>query len=761
MSCCAGGTTVNAANMGDTPSRDAVLHSSQKLEDGRIRTVLALPDIHCGGCIRKVEGALSALPELEEPRVNLSTRRVVFHWKESDVDAVPVFAALRRVGYEPNLISPDAIVVDDTRKSLFRALAVAGFAAGNIMLLSVSVWSGADDATRDLFHWISALIAIPTVGYAGRVFFRPALRALAARSLNMDVPISLAILLATGMSIYETWHHGAHAYFDASVSLLFFLLIGRTLDHMMRERARDAVAGLARITPEGATVIERDGSRHWRPLDEIEAGMRLHIAAGDRIPVDATVREGKSDIDAAIATGESVPIAAREGATLSAGMLNLTGPLVVEATKAAKDSFLSEMLRMLDAAEGAAPTYRKLADRAAAVYAPVVHLAALFTFLGWIWVTGDWRQSLFSAIAVLIITCPCALGLAVPIVQVVAASRLFRKGIMVRDGTALEKLAQVDHVVFDKTGTLTVGMPRLRDAGKHASRLLGIAAALGANSRHPYSQALARAAVENNIRPVVGLTEIREIPGEGIEATLDGDRYFLGRSAAGDNGVELRRGDDVLDLFRFEDRMRANAAEAIAALERQDIACEILSGDNGETVAQAAHTLGMTDWRGELRPADKIARVQALQAMGHKVLMVGDGLNDTPSLAAADVSMVPSKAADIGRQAAGLVFLHEGLDAVTSAVAVAHRAQTLIRQNFALAVLYNLIAIPLAVLGYASPLVAALAMSGSSIIVILNALRLNEAAATPFSSLSAWLTRERSQDGAANARHGKHGVATP
>jgi len=761
MSCCTGGTTVNAANLGDTPSRDAVLHSSQKLEDGRIRTVLAVPDIHCGGCIRKVEGALNALPELEDARVNLSTRRVVFHWKEADVDAVPVFAALRRVGYEPNLISPDAIVVDDTRKSLFRALAVAGFAAGNIMLLSVSVWSGADEATRDLFHWISALIAIPTVGYAGRVFFRPALRALAARSLNMDVPISLAILLATGMSIYETWHHGAHAYFDASVTLLFFLLIGRTLDHMMRERARDAVAGLARITPDGATVIERDGGRHWRPLDEIEAGMRLHIAAGDRIPVDATVREGKSDIDAAIATGESVPIAAREGVTLSAGMLNLTGPLVVEATKAAKDSFLSEMLRMLDAAEGAAPTYRKLADRAAAVYAPVVHLAALFTFLGWIWVTGDWRQSLFSAIAVLIITCPCALGLAVPIVQVVAASRLFRKGIMVRDGTALEKLAQVDHVVFDKTGTLTVGMPRLQDAGKHASRLVGIAAALGANSRHPYSQALARAAVENNIRPIVGLTEIREIPGEGIEATLDGDRYFLGRSAAGGNGVELRRGDDVLDLFRFEDRMRANAAETIAALERQDIACEILSGDNCETVAQAAHALGMTDWRGELRPADKIARVQALQAMGHKVLMVGDGLNDTPSLAAADVSMVPSKAADIGRQAAGLVFLHEGLDAVASAVAVAHRAQTLIRQNFALAVLYNVIAIPLAVLGYASPLVAALAMSGSSIIVILNALRLNEAAATPFSSLSAWLTRGRSQDAAGNARHGKHGVATP
>lgn len=760
MSCCAGGTMVNAATLGDTPSREAVLHSSQKLEDGRIRTVLAVPDIHCGGCIRKVEGALNALPDIEDARVNLSTRRVAFHWREAQVDAEPVFAALRRVGYEPNLISPDAIVVDDTRKSLFRALAVAGFAAGNIMLLSVSVWSGADDATRDLFHWISALIAIPTVGYAGRVFFRPAWRALAARSLNMDVPISLAILLATGMSIYETWHHGDHAYFDASVTLLFFLLIGRTLDHMMRDRARDAVAGLARITPDGATVIEKDGSRHWRPLDEIGAGMRLHIAAGDRIPVDATVREGKSDIDAAIATGESVPITAREGATLSAGMLNLTGPLVVEATKAAKDSFLSEMLRMLDAAEGAAPTYRKLADRAAAVYAPVVHLAALFTFLGWIWMTGDWRQSLFSAIAVLIITCPCALGLAVPIVQVVAASRLFRKGIMVRDGTALEKLAQIDHVVFDKTGTLTMGMPRLRDAAKHGSRFLGIAAALGANSRHPYSQALARAAGENNIRPVVGLTDMREIPGEGIEATLDGDRYFLGRPSAGGNGVELRRGDDVLDLFRFEDRMRANAAETIAALERRNIACEILSGDNGETVAAAAHALGMTDWRGDLRPADKIARVQALQAMGHKVLMVGDGLNDTPSLAAADVSMVPSKAADIGRQAAGLVFLHEGLDAVAGAVTVAQRAQTLIRQNFALAVLYNVIAIPLAVLGYASPLVAALAMSGSSIVVILNALRLNEAATVPFSSLSAWLTRRRSQDTTGNARHGKHGVAT-
>jgi len=756
MSCCAGGTTVNAAASTDVPSRDAVLHSSQKLDDGRIRTVLAVPDIHCGGCIRKVEGALNALPELEDARVNLSTRRVVFHWKEEDVDAVPVFAALRRVGYEPNLISPDAIVVDDTRKSLFRALAVAGFAAGNIMLLSVSVWSGAEAATRDLFHWISALIAIPTVGYAGRVFFRPALKALAVRSLNMDVPISLAILLATGMSVYETWHHGAHAYFDASVSLLFFLLIGRTLDHLMRERARDAVAGLARITPDGATVIDKDGNRHWRPLDEIEAGMRLHVAAGDRIPVDATVVEGKSDIDAAIATGESVPVTAQQGKALSAGMLNLTGPLIVEATKAAKDSFLSEMLRMLDAAEGSAPTYRKLADRAAAIYAPVVHLAALLTFIGWMWVTGDWRQSLFSAIAVLIITCPCALGLAVPIVQVVAASRLFRKGIMVRDGTALEKLAQIDHVVFDKTGTLTLGTPRLQVFKSHGPRAVAIAAALGANSRHPYSQALVRAADENNVRTVSGLTDIREIPGEGIEGVLDGDRYFLGRSANGGSGVELRRNGEVLDLFRFEDRMRPNAADTIAALERWDIACEILSGDNGETVAAAARALGMTDWRGDLRPADKIARVQALQANGHKVLMVGDGLNDTPSLAAADVSMVPSKAADIGRQAAGLVFLHEGLDAITSAVKVARRAQTLIRQNFALAVLYNIIAIPLAVFGFASPLVAALAMSGSSIIVILNALRLNETDATPFRFVGQWLSRQSPRE-----RSGKPGIATP
>ncbi|WP_425403553.1 cation-translocating P-type ATPase [Hwanghaeella sp.] len=756
MSCCAGGTSVSALGTTDIPSRDAVLHSSQSLDDGTVRTVLAVPDVHCGACIRKVEGALNALPEIREARVNLSTKRVTFHWRKTDVDAEPVFAALRRTGYEPNLISPDAIVVDDTRKTLFRALAVAGFAAGNIMLLSVSVWSGAEAATRDLFHWISALIAIPTVGYSGRVFFRPALKALAARSLNMDVPISLAILLATGMSIYETWHHGEHAYFDASVTLLFFLLIGRTLDHMMRERARDAVAGLARITPDGATVIAADGSRHWHPLNEIEAGMRLHIAAGDRIPVDALVMEGKSDIDAAIATGESVPVTATEGTPLSAGMLNLTGPLVVEATKAAKDSFLSEMLRMLDAAEGGAPAYRKLADRAAAIYAPVVHLAALLTFLGWMWVTGDWRQSLFSAIAVLIITCPCALGLAVPIVQVVAASRLFRKGIMVRDGTALEKLAQVDRVVFDKTGTLTVGTPRLQEVGTHSPRVLAIAAALGANSRHPYSQALVRAADEGNLRPVNGMTDIREIPGEGIEGRLDGEAYFLGRSATGGNGVELRRDGAAVDLFRFEDRLRANAAETIAALEARDIAGEILSGDNEQTVSATARALGMTDWRGGLRPADKIARVQALQAAGHKVLMVGDGLNDAPSLAAADVSMVPSKAADIGRQAAGLVFLHEGLDAVSSAVAVARRAEVLIRQNFALAVIYNLIAIPLAVLGYASPLVAALAMSGSSIIVILNALRLNEAAAAPFSALGSWIQRRPAQ-----GTTGEAGIATP
>ena len=457
-------------------ANDELLLASRDIGGGLRQSDLSVPAIHCGGCIQTIEKALGALPGIEQARVNLSSRRVTIRWR-ADGTPPPLIETLRAAGYEAHLYDIAADSKDGTMAELVRALAVAGFAASNIMLLSVSVWSGAEPATRDLFHWISALIALPAVAYSGRIFFRSAWQSLRHGQTNMDVPISIGVLLAFALSLYETIHRGPHAYFDASITLLFFLLIGRTLDHMMRERARAAVQGLARLAARGALVIGADGRPIYLPLNEIEPGMTILLAAGERVPVDGRVLSGQSDLDCSLVSGESVPQPAGAGSLLQAGTLNLTGPLTIAATAAAKDSFLAEMLQMMEAAESGRSAYRRISDRASRLYAPVVHLSAAATFIGWVAATGDVHRALTIAIAVLIITCPCALGLAVPMVQVVAARRLFEQGIMVKDGGALERLAEVETVVFDKTGTLTIGRaaagrrrcnrPRRAGAGCH------------------------------------------------------------------------------------------------------------------------------------------------------------------------------------------------------------------------------------------------------------------------------------------------------
>ncbi|TIQ53109.1 MAG: heavy metal translocating P-type ATPase, partial [Mesorhizobium sp.] len=433
MSCCAPGAEMALDLDGATsslPSSQEIRLASRSLGNDLRQTDLSVPTVHCAACIQAIETALGKLDRVERARVNLSTTRVSVQWRGNE--APPIVAALELLGYPAHLFDPEIHEKDKTLSELIRAVAVAGFAAGNIMLLSVSVWSGAEGATRDLFHWVSALIAIPALAFAGGIYFRSAWNALRHGRMNMDVPIAVGVSLAYAMSLYETINHGDHAYFDASVSLLFFLLIGRTLDHVMRERARTAVNGLSRLAARGAMVLREDGSRDYLPVEEIEPGLQLLVTAGERIPVDGKIIQGSSDLDCSLVSGESTPRTVSSGETVQAGTLNLTGPLIIEATAAAKDSFLAEMVRLMEAAEGGRAHYRRIADRVSALYAPVVHLTALVTFLGWMAATGDWHQAVTIAIAVLIITCPCALGLAVPIVQVVAARRLFESGVMVK-----------------------------------------------------------------------------------------------------------------------------------------------------------------------------------------------------------------------------------------------------------------------------------------------------------------------------------------
>ncbi|MBY5446602.1 cadmium-translocating P-type ATPase [Rhizobium leguminosarum] len=738
MSCCTMDAESVLALSTTSFSAEEVRLATQPLGEGLRQLDLSVPDAHCGGCISTIERALLALSFVKTARVNLTARRVSCVYEEEmetrATDPSKILAAISSAGYRAHLFTPSAPENDKTRNQLLLAIGVSGFAAANIMLLSVSVWSGADAATRDMFHWISAMIAAPALVYAGRFFFKSAWNALRHGRTNMDVPISLAVTLSYAVSLWETVHHGEHAWFDASVSLLFFLLIGRTLDHVMREKARAAINGLARLAPRGALLINPDGSRRYIAVEEIAAGDEISIAAGERVPVDGIVVSGESDLDLSIVTGESSPVAVVSNSEVSSGAMNLTGSLVLRATRIAKNSLLSEIIGLMEAAEGGRARYRRIADRAATLYSPVVHLLALVSFLAWGLLGGDWKQAMLVAVAVLIITCPCALGLAVPVVQVVAAGELFRKGIMVKDGSALERLAETDTVAFDKTGTLTIGSSRLVRVDAMDESATAIARGLAAHSRHPLSRALVR----DTETDLMSFDIVTEIPGGGLEARNGADIYRLGNAAfacgtsfvprtadspfsevvLSQNGVDLAR-------FFFDDTLRPGACEAIDRLDAAGLETLIVSGDRQTVVDNTAHALGIDRALGSLTPKQKVEECQRLNGEGRRVLMVGDGINDAPALAAAHVSMAPATASDIGRQAADLVFFNDRLDAVPEAIAVARRSASLIRQNFALAIGYNVLAVPIAIAGLATPLIAAVAMSTSSIIVVTNALRLN------------------------------------
>lgn len=731
MSCCAPPPFDVSGTFDGSAARQEIRLASRELGDGLRQADLSVRDVHCAACIRTIETGLMQLDGVEHVRVNLSTRRVAVKWRGEE--APDLLVALARLGHRGHLFETEADRSDPELARLIRALAVAGFCSMNIMLLSVSVWSGAEPETRSAFHWISAALALPCLLYSGRIFFASAWSVLRHGRTNMDVPISIGICLAFGLSLYDTLHDGPHAYFDAATSLIFFLLIGRTLDHLMREKARAAVRGLMRLSPRGAMVLRADGSRDYLALAEIEPGMRIALSAGDRIPVDGVVEEGASELDCAIVSGESAPRAVAVGAPVRAGTLNLSGPLTIAVTARAETSFLAEMVRLMEAAEGGRARYRRIADRAAALYSPVVHATAALTFLGWMMASGDWHHAITVAIAVLIITCPCALGLAVPIVQVLASRRLFENGIMVKDGSAIERMAEIDMAVFDKTGTLTLGQPRLADAGGIAPADLAIATDIASRSSHPLSRAITAAAPSGAAAmDETRLSDLREYPGFGIEGRLQGQLYRLGRAewalAAGACGQEagtvLSRDGEWLASFAFEETLRPQAQAAIAALRTEGIEIALLSGDTHAAVHAIAARLGISTVAAGLLPAQKVERLAALAVQGRKVLMIGDGLNDAPALAAAHVSMAPASAAEIGRNAADFVFLHDGLDAVPTALKLARGSARLVRQNFALAILYNAVALPVAIAGYVTPLIAALAMSLSSVLVVANALRL-------------------------------------
>jgi Cu2+-exporting ATPase len=701
--------------------------------DGVYDLSVLVSGVHCAGCIQKVESTLMAEAGIQNARLNFSTNRLSFSWNGAPEQANDYVRSIEKLGYG---VKPydSAVQQSESQKEerfLLLCLGAAGFAMGNIMLLSVGLWVTSTEtmgiSTRDLMHFIQAFIGIPTIFYAGRPFFRSAFAALSNGHTNMDVPISLALVLASGMSLFETFNHGEHVYFDSAVMLMFFLLIGRYLDFRARKKAQSTATDLLSTIQGFATVI--DGHKIKKILiRDLQEDMQVQVSVGEKFPVDGVVEVGESDIDTSLVTGETMPRSACVGDNIYAGTMNLSAPIQIRVAKAAEDSLLADIVRLMEQAEQGQAAYVRIADRAAKLYTPFVHSMAALAFFGWFFVGGlAWQDALMIAITVLIITCPCALGLAVPVVQVLATGRLLKNNILVKSGDALERLASIKTILFDKTGTLTVGQPQLQEG--YSEKDLKLAASIASNSKHPLSKALCY----HYKGDYSVINDIEEIAGKGLSGSYQGKKIKLGsRRWCGDASSDVF---DKIELwlslegsspsvFYFEDQLREDAAIVIEKLKNVNLTPIMLSGDRQVIANKIANLSGIEEIYAEKTPVEKYQIMEELRADDHKIMMVGDGLNDAPTLAGADVSMAPSTAIDMAQNAADIVFMGKGLSPVYEAYQVAVKTQKLVKQNFALAILYNCIAVPLALGGFVTPLIAAIAMSGSSLIVIANSFRL-------------------------------------
>ncbi|MEM7004528.1 MAG: heavy metal translocating P-type ATPase [Pseudomonadota bacterium] len=699
-------------------------------ETGGVRKLsLSIRGAKCGGCISKIERAVTDLSGVTSARINLSTGDLSLTGDDR-LSANEIAETVTNLGYGVSAQSTDKAAESQKseERKLLIAMGVAGFAAANIMLLSISVWGGHSEMgeqTRSVFHAISGLIAFPVVLFSGRHFFSSAWGALRHRSVNMDVPISLAIWLAFGVSVWETANGGEHAYFDACVMLLFFLLIGRFLDARLKRRAFAAAHELAALRNRTVSLLT-DGNIEAVRSDEIKSGDRIFVAPGEQAVIDMEIVSGGADIDESLVTGESLPRFAGTGSIMYSGSVNLGDALEGVAVSAAADSLLADIASLLDVGEQRRSTYRRIADRAVSLYVPFVHTTAFLAFSGWLIAGASVREAILIAASTLIITCPCALALAAPVAQMVAAGRLFKMGAYLKSGDALERLADIDHVVFDKTGTLTFGTPKWSPS-EEARAILEDAAMLARASLHPLSRALVTSAGPGPIAK-----DVEEFPGKGLKAVVGNVEHRLGSAewigADGNHrpsGPTLwyKRGEAKPVPFQFEDAAQENAEQVVSELQARDLDVEILSGDRSTAVGAMAERLGIGIWTAAASPQDKAERLETLKSNGKKVLMVGDGLNDAAALSLAHAALAPGGAIDVSQASADAVY-SKGLSSIPKILNIANSAKTTMLQNFGLAAAYNVVAVPIAVTGHVTPLIAAIAMSASSLIVTLNAIRM-------------------------------------
>ncbi|KGI78378.1 hypothetical protein LF63_0105490 [Oleiagrimonas soli] len=719
----------------------ARLHVRMHAAD-RAEVVVLVDGMRCAACGWLIERALGAEPGVREVGVNAPARRVRLVFDPRDTPLSHLLTALARLGYDPHpldLAALDALRQRESRDALKR-LVVAGLGTMQAMMYAVALYAGQFDgmdvATRDFFRWLGFLVTTPVVLYAARPFFAGALRELRARHLSMDTPVALAIALIYLASLIATLGRSGEIYFDSVSMFVLFLLGARYVEMRARHRAGDLVDALARLQPATAERVADGGGSETVGVHELQAGDRVRVAAGAGVPADGVLLDSACHVDESLLTGESTPRRRLCGDTLMAGTLLQDGPVELRVTQVGADTVLAGIVRMITRAASDKPALARVADEHARRF--VLRTLALTALTAAAWSVFDPARAFDAAIAVLVISCPCAFALAVPAALTRAVAVLARRGVLVVDGDALERLAQVDTVVFDKTGTLTV--PALDRARSEARRgdldaALRIAAALEQASTHPLARAL-RAAAGDATLPTV--RERHENAGAGVEGVIDGMRYRLGRAdwngETDDERLVLCDQHGTLARFAMHERPRVEAAATVAALHDADLHVVLLSGDRRERVARIAEALDIDDWQAEATPADKLAGLHRLRQEGGVVAMVGDGINDAPVLAGADVAVALGSGAALAQASSGLLLAGDRLDRLLQARTVAREMLAATRRNLRWAIGYNLAAVPLAALGLVPPWLAAIGMSASSLLVLLQSLRIGRRSTQPAST---------------------------
>lgn len=713
------------------------VHTEANLSD----VLLSVENVTCAACAWLIEGKLIKLAGLVKCNVNTTTSRIALSWDNSKLKLSDILLAIAQVGYKAYPFQPDKAEKQEvaTSKAHLRRLIVAGLCTMQVMMFAIaSYFDALDSLSTELniyFRWISLIIVLPVVVYSALPFYKNSLSALFARRLNMDIPVSIAVILAYCASVYATWLGQGEVYFESVSMFVFFLLLGRFFEQRAKKKASQVSSNLLKLIPTTAHKINHQQQIESVPAKTLQIGELVLVKPGETIPGDGYVVSGLSHANEAVLTGEQLPVTKQMGDTVYASTINIDSPLTVEITSKRADQLISQIIRLQEQASFDKPRLATIADQLAQYVVVGILALSSMTYFGWSYVGND--HALWYAIAVLVATCPCALSLATPSAYTCARATMSSHGLLLRNANALDILTRVNHICFDKTGTLTTGEFRIASTNAHIgeSEALAIAAALESHSQHPIARAF-----DSHFDSSLKVSDTNAVSGAGISGKVNGSSYRLGSAefvnlAKNNIGNDQRMvvylakdNNEIIAAFYLEDELREQSIALIDYLTDKGLNTTLLTGDNSNHAQSIAKTVGVTTLMKGQTPAQKLSYLTQLQAQDDKIVaMFGDGVNDAPVLSGAHISFAMGTGSDIAKSSADVILLHDDLSKVSTAIDLAHRVKRVIMQNFSWALGYNLLAVPFAVFGYLPPYLAALGMSLSSLIVVLNSLRLLKA----------------------------------